>query len=130
MDRAIKMGLDPGARREHFEDLAVRDLVSYLALWFIGVCILIVWAQRRVTDPVYRLERILKRVTDGDLSTDIPSPGQGEMQRLTLALKEAIERFEQNAALFTPQNCRANAERFSIDRYHSEMIAFFQNIIA
>jgi glycosyltransferase involved in cell wall biosynthesis len=45
-------------------------------------------------------------------------------------LQAAIDRFEESEALFTPQNCRRNAERFNCSRFKSEMTAFIQNIIA
>jgi glycosyltransferase involved in cell wall biosynthesis len=51
-------------------------------------------------------------------------------QQTAADLRAAIDRFEESEALFTPQNCRRNAERFNCSRFKSEMTAFIQNIIA
>ena len=50
-------------------------------------------------------------------------------QQTTLDLQRAIDRFEKNKKLFTPQNCRQNAERFAKTRYQSEMTQFIQSIM-
>ncbi|MCD6174188.1 MAG: glycosyltransferase [Planctomycetes bacterium] len=45
-------------------------------------------------------------------------------------LQAAIDCFEDNTAVFIPQNCRQNSERFNQTRYKSEMTEFIQNIMA
>jgi glycosyltransferase involved in cell wall biosynthesis len=39
------------------------------------------------------------------------------------AIIEAVETFERDSALFTPQNCRANAERFSRETFRKKFMA-------
>ncbi len=42
------------------------------------------------------------------------------------SLNDAIDRFESNAGLFRPEACRANAERFSNERFRSEIRALVE----
>ena len=42
---------------------------------------------------------------------------------------EAVKTFEDNQGLFTPQNCRKNAEQFSEERFRNEFQEFVNNIM-
>lgn len=46
------------------------------------------------------------------------------------SLKKGVELFEANQALISPANCRRSAERFSIERFRDEYMAFVSNAIA
>jgi len=62
---------------------------------------------------------------------DEPNPTGVFFLRQTVAgLQSAVDCFQDNTAVFTPENCRKNAERFSRTRYKSEMTELIQNIMA
>ena len=46
------------------------------------------------------------------------------------SIKQAVEKFEENQNYFSPSHCRHNAQRFSPQRFQSEMSAFIQQQIA
>jgi len=46
------------------------------------------------------------------------------------AVTEAVEHFEQHHAAITPDACRDNAARFSVERFHREIAAAFQAVRA
>lgn len=46
------------------------------------------------------------------------------------AIVRAVETFEAHAALFTPENCRANAERFSTSLFKEAFTAYVENAAA
>lgn len=76
-------------------DLAIRDAASYFAIWVVLAAALLVWARRRVVQPIRRLERIMVRVSDGDLGVEVPLDEGGELGRLAAVLRQAVERLEQ-----------------------------------
>jgi glycosyltransferase involved in cell wall biosynthesis len=47
-------------------------------------------------------------------------------QQSAASIQQAVEQFESNADQFLPENCRANAERFSTERFCAEFMAFLQ----
>jgi HAMP domain-containing protein len=97
LERAVQLGLDPSSRAERFEDLALRDVTTYLAVW-VGFCgLLFAGVQRRVTRPTAELERVLSRIAEGDLSATLPDGGA--VPELTGALRRAVQRFEQRDRL-------------------------------
>ncbi len=57
--------------------------------------------------------------TVNDLTTDAPT-GVFFKEQTSASLKQGVVEFEANQAKFTPENCRHNAEKFSINRFKSE----------
>lgn len=56
---------------------------------------------------------------------DHPQPGGVFfLEQTEQAIRQALQEFERNSALITPQACRRNAERFSIARFRRELAEF------
>jgi len=94
IERAVHAGLDPRSRGDRYEDLAIRDAATYFALWVVLAVVLLLWARRRVVEPIRRLERLMLRLSDGDLRVAVPLAEGGELGRFAAALRRAVERFE------------------------------------
>jgi HAMP domain-containing protein len=98
LEHAVRAGLDPRSRGDRYEDLAVRDAATYVAVWSVLAAALLVWARRRVVQPIRRLERVMRRIADGDLGAEVPLVDGGELGRLAQVLRSAVERFERRDA--------------------------------
>ncbi len=96
---SIHLGLDPAARADRFEDIALRDITAYLAVWLMLAVALVLWMRRLVVRPARRLARVMQRIADGDLSARVPVVDGGEMLELATAVQRAVQRFEQRDRL-------------------------------
>lgn len=74
--------------------------------------------------PVIALGRGGALETVNDLTTATPT-GVFFKEQTPASLKQGVAEFEANQAKFTPENCRHNAEKFSINRFKSE----FENYV-
>lgn len=99
LQHAIDLGLDPSSRADRYEDLALRDVTAYVAVWIVVAVGLFIGLRRFVVRPTAKLGRVLNRIAAGDLSAEIPRVGQGEMLALSRAVEAAIETLQQNRAL-------------------------------
>ena len=80
-------------------DLAIRDVTAYLAIWIVAGGWLLWWLPRVIVRPARQIARVVQRIAEGDLSTDIPSMYGGEMLELAQVTQRAVDHFEQRDRL-------------------------------
>jgi methyl-accepting chemotaxis protein len=99
LSRAIDIGNDPASRSDRYDDLAMRDVVLYVACWLAVGVGLFAWVRRRAVIPARRLAAVVGRVAEGDAGASIPEVEAGEMGELARAIGMAIHRFEREETL-------------------------------
>jgi PAS domain-containing protein len=99
LDESIRLGTEPASRVYRLEDVALRDVTTYLVVWVTLMIGLVAWMRRAIVQPAMRLSRVLTRIADGDLSAEVPTTHGGEMLELAQSIKLAVERFEQRDLL-------------------------------
>ncbi|MBI5510746.1 MAG: HAMP domain-containing protein [Deltaproteobacteria bacterium] len=94
LEAALRMARVPSSRAHRVEDLAIRDVTMFLAVWAGLALILLLWVRRTVVRPAALIVNVLQRVADGDLDARVPQGQHGEMARLAEALEHAVRRFD------------------------------------
>lgn len=92
-------GLDLGRGAAVHADLAIRDVVVYLAVWLAGAVLLLAWTRRQVVRPALQLRNVLQRAADGDLDAPVQVVAGGEMRLLSETLQLALRRFGERERL-------------------------------